>query len=53
MEKVHRSFLEVGVDVIETDTFRSNRLTMAEYGLGERVIEINQTAAAPGAPPGG
>ena len=36
VEKVHRSFLEVGVDVLETDTFRSNRLTLAEYGLEER-----------------
>ncbi|HCC78185.1 MAG: methionine synthase [Chloroflexi bacterium GWB2_49_20] len=45
VEKVHRSFLEVGVDVLETDTFRANRLTMAEYGLQDRVIEINQTAA--------
>lgn len=44
VKKVHRSFLEVGVDVIETDTFRSNRLTLAEYGLGQRVIEINQKA---------
>ncbi|MDQ3004393.1 MAG: homocysteine S-methyltransferase family protein, partial [Chloroflexota bacterium] len=46
VEKVHRSFLEVGVDVLETDTFRSNRITMAEYGLQDRVIEINQTAAS-------
>ncbi|HEX2998330.1 MAG TPA: methionine synthase [Anaerolineales bacterium] len=45
VEKVHRSFLEVGVDVIETNTFRSNRITMKEYGLQERVIEINETAA--------
>src|SRR5512134_2845031 len=45
VEKVHRSFLDVGVDVIETDTFRSNRITMAEYGLQDRVIEINETAA--------
>ena len=45
VERVHRSFLEVGVDVLETDTFRSNRLTMAEYGLQERIIEINRTAA--------
>ena len=45
VEKVHRSFLEVGVDVLETDTFRSNRITMAEYGLQDRVIEINETAA--------
>jgi 5-methyltetrahydrofolate--homocysteine methyltransferase len=45
VEKVHRSFLEVGVDVLETNTFRSNRITMAEYKLGDRVIEINETAA--------
>ncbi len=45
VEKVHRSFLEVGVDVLETDTFRSNRITMAEYNLQDRVIEINETAA--------
>ncbi|MCX7756459.1 MAG: homocysteine S-methyltransferase family protein, partial [Anaerolineales bacterium] len=45
VENVHRSFLEVGVDVLETDTFRSNRLTLAEYGLANRVIEINQAAA--------
>ncbi len=45
VELVHRSFLEAGVDVIETCTFRSNRLTLAEYGLGDRVIEINVAAA--------
>jgi 5-methyltetrahydrofolate--homocysteine methyltransferase len=45
VQRVHRSFLEVGVDVIETNTFRSNRITMAEYKLGDRVIEINETAA--------
>jgi 5-methyltetrahydrofolate--homocysteine methyltransferase len=45
VEKVHRSFLEAGVDVLETDTFRSNRLTLSEYGLHERVLEINQAAA--------
>ena len=45
VEKVHRSFLDVGVDVIETNTFRANRLTLGEYGIGERTIEINQAAA--------
>ena len=45
VEEVHRSFLEVGVDVIETDTFRANRITMKEYGLQDRVIEINLAAA--------
>jgi 5-methyltetrahydrofolate--homocysteine methyltransferase len=42
---VHNAFLEAGVDVVETCTFRSNRLTLAEYGLGERVTEINMAAA--------
>jgi 5-methyltetrahydrofolate--homocysteine methyltransferase len=46
VEQVHRSFLEAGVDVLETDTFRSNRITLGEYGLGERAIEINRAAAA-------
>ncbi|MFO3796543.1 MAG: homocysteine S-methyltransferase family protein, partial [Anaerolineales bacterium] len=46
VETVHRSFLEVGVDVIETNTFRSNRITLGEYGLADRVIEINRAAAA-------
>ncbi|MEI6290113.1 MAG: homocysteine S-methyltransferase family protein, partial [Chloroflexota bacterium] len=45
VEKVNRSFLDAGVDVLETDTFRSNRLTLGEYGLGERTTEINRTAA--------
>lgn len=45
IEAVHRSFLEVGVDVIETCTFRSNRLTLGEYGLGDKVFEINSSAA--------
>jgi len=44
VEQVHRSFLEVGVDVLETDTFRANRLTLGEYGLSDRVIDINHAA---------
>src|SRR5512146_707704 len=46
VEEVHRSFLDVGVDVIETDSFRANRITLGEYGLQERVVEINRAAAA-------
>ena len=46
VEAVHRSFLEVGVDAIETDTFRSNRLTLGEYGLQDQVNEINRAAAS-------
>ncbi|TFH34687.1 MAG: methionine synthase [Anaerolineales bacterium] len=45
VERVHRSFLDVGVDVIETNTFRSNRITLGEYGLGDQIFEINRAAA--------
>ncbi len=46
VEKVHRAFLEAGADVIETDTFRANRITLAEFGLGDRVLEVNRAAAS-------
>src|SRR5512147_1532352 len=45
VEKVHRSFLDVGVDVIETNTFRANRITMKEYGLQDQVLRMNEVAA--------
>src|ERR1700722_15060052 len=42
---VHRAFLEVGVDVIETDAFGAFGVVLAEYGLQDRVSEINLAAA--------
>jgi len=45
IEKVHAAFLEAGADVIETDTFRANRLTLADYGLEDRTLELNIAAA--------
>jgi 5-methyltetrahydrofolate--homocysteine methyltransferase len=45
VEAVHNSFLAAGCDVVETCTFRSNRLTMREYGLQDQVVAINRAAA--------
>ncbi|HYO87179.1 MAG TPA: homocysteine S-methyltransferase family protein, partial [Candidatus Limnocylindrales bacterium] len=45
IEEIHASFLEAGAEVVETDTFRSNPLTLAEFGLADRCREINRTAA--------
>ncbi len=42
---LHRGFLEIGCDVIETDTFGGLAMTLAEYGLEDRTHEINLTAA--------
>ncbi len=42
---VHRSFLDAGVDVVETNAFGAFRVVLAEYGLADRVEEINLAAA--------
>ncbi len=42
---IHRSFLALGCDVIETDTFGGTRLTLDEYGLGHRTEQLNRRAA--------
>lgn len=46
VKAVHHSFLEAGADVIETNTFRANRLTLKDYSMDNRVLEINLTAAS-------
>ena len=43
--QLYRSFLEVGSDVIETDSFGSSVLTLGEYGLQDRTFELNRTSA--------
>jgi 5-methyltetrahydrofolate--homocysteine methyltransferase len=40
IERLHRSFLDVGVDVIETDSFGSFSVVLAEYGIAERAHEL-------------
>ncbi|HEX2850183.1 MAG TPA: methionine synthase [Acidimicrobiales bacterium] len=42
---LHRSFLDVGVDVVETDTFGGSPITLAEYGIADRAHELNVKAA--------
>src|SRR6516165_2447016 len=43
--QVHRSFFDVGCDVVETDTFGSTSVVLAEYGLADRARELTRTAA--------
>ena len=45
LENLHASFLSVGSEVVETCTFRGNRLTLNEFGLADKTLEINRTAA--------
>jgi homocysteine S-methyltransferase len=46
VESVHRSYVAVGCDVIETNTFGANRLKLEKHGLGDEVRAINRAGAA-------
>ncbi|MCU0566290.1 MAG: methionine synthase [Oculatellaceae cyanobacterium Prado106] len=43
--KVHRDFLAAGADVIETDTFGSSPLVLAEYDLADQAYPLSRKAA--------
>ncbi|HEU5350640.1 MAG TPA: methionine synthase [Terracidiphilus sp.] len=45
IRSVHASFLEAGCDVIETDSFGSTSIVLAEYELQDRTRELNLAAA--------
>src|SRR3954454_11583171 len=45
IQAIHESFLEVGCDVVETCTFQSTPRRLHEWGLGDKVREINVAAA--------
>ena len=45
VQAVHRQFLEVGADVIETDTFGATSLVLAEYDIADQAFALNQRAA--------
>src|SRR5687768_3895183 len=45
VEKVHAGFFEAGCDVIETDTFGSTSIVLAEYDIADQAYELNLKAA--------
>ncbi len=45
IRSVHASFLDVGCDVVETDSFGSTSIVLAEYDLQDRTRELNIAAA--------
>src|SRR6201994_2245650 len=45
IEDVHRSMLDAGAVVLETDTFQASRLKLSEWGLEDHTVEINRKAA--------
>jgi 5-methyltetrahydrofolate--homocysteine methyltransferase len=45
IREIHGHYLEAGADIIETNTFNANRISLADYGMQELAYEINLAAA--------
>ena len=45
IEAIHRQYLDAGADILETNTFNSNSLSMADYQLEDQVYELNRAGA--------
>lgn len=41
---IHRKYLDAGADIIETNTFSSTRVSMADYGVEDYVPQMNRAA---------
>ncbi|MGA8045298.1 MAG: methionine synthase [Dermatophilaceae bacterium] len=42
---IHRAYLEVGADLITTNTFNAQRISLADYGMSDLAYEMNVAAA--------
>ena len=40
--EIHRGFLEAGCDGIETNTFNATQIVLDEFGMGDKLEEINR-----------
>nr|WP_281258348.1 methionine synthase [Nocardioides gansuensis] len=43
--EIHREYLEAGADLIETNTFNANAVSLSDYGMAELAYELNYEAA--------
>ncbi|MBU6324105.1 MAG: homocysteine S-methyltransferase family protein [Bacteroidetes bacterium] len=44
ISSIHRAFLDAGADILETNTFNANRISMADYHMEHLVRELNMEA---------
>lgn len=38
---IHKAYIDAGADIIETNTFNSNAISLSEYGLAGKAYELN------------
>ncbi|MEQ1692900.1 MAG: homocysteine S-methyltransferase family protein, partial [Gemmatimonas sp.] len=43
---IHRQYLDAGADILETNTFNANAISMADYGMEDLCYELNVAAAS-------
>ena len=46
MKEIHLSYLQAGANIIETNSFNANSISMVDYALEEQCYTINRAAAA-------
>ena len=46
IEDIHREYLEAGADIVETNTFNSQAISLADYGLESLAYELSKAGAA-------
>ena len=43
--EIHRQYFEAGADIVETNTFNAQAISMERYGLEKHAYEMNRAAA--------
>nr|WP_237024414.1 methionine synthase [Mycolicibacterium vaccae] len=46
IEGIHREYLEAGADILETNTFNANAVSLSDYDMADLAYELNYTGAA-------
>ena len=45
ISEIHKKYLDSGADILETNTFSSNSISMADYNMEDLVYELNFESA--------
>ena len=45
IKEIHKQYLEAGADIIETNTFNSQKVSLADYNMQSLAYELNVAAA--------
>jgi 5-methyltetrahydrofolate--homocysteine methyltransferase len=45
IEEIHRQYFEAGADIVETNTFNAQAISLADYGMGPLAYELSKAGA--------